>query len=175
MLNHILVPLDGSAVARQAIEHGLKIVDPKGRITFVTAIDMPEMMPGDFYPVVGASLGSVAVNGIKDRSTQPDDLVSQAREYLETMAQRVAANSDLQIDSRIEIDEPAVVILKIATELDVDAIVMSTHGRSGLSRWLFGSVTTKVLNHADRPVYVIPSQDRRKLTGVNKTVDAAEE
>ena len=60
----------------------------------------------------------------------------------------------------VHVGEPANVIVETAERLKVDAIVMSTHGRSGLSRWLFGSVTNKVLSANVCPVYVIPSKPK---------------
>jgi nucleotide-binding universal stress UspA family protein len=44
-----------------------------------------------------------------------------------------------------------------------DCIIITTHGRSGVSRWLFGSVTNKVLNIATCPVLVVPSKEKLRL------------
>ena len=68
----------------------------------------------------------------------------------------------------VEAGDPATVIVETAQKLHVDAIVMSTHGRSGLSRWLFGSVTQKVLAASCCPVFVIPA----KVTEESKTPEA---
>jgi nucleotide-binding universal stress UspA family protein len=46
-------------------------------------------------------------------------------------------------------------ILRVAENEDVDLIVMATHGRSGLRRWVYGSVTEKVLRSAGRAMFVI--------------------
>jgi nucleotide-binding universal stress UspA family protein len=46
-------------------------------------------------------------------------------------------------------------IIEFATHHDVDVIVIATHGRSGLSRWIFGSVTQKVIQAASIPVLVV--------------------
>lgn len=63
---------------------------------------------------------------------------------------------------RVEVGEPAHTILQVASELDVDLIIMSTHGRSGVSRWLFGSVTGRVLSMAPRPVLIVPSHQQQQ-------------
>lgn len=55
----------------------------------------------------------------------------------------------------VEITKPAEVIVKFAQEQDVDAIVLGTHGRSGLSHLLMGSVAEAVVRHADCPVVTI--------------------
>ena len=50
-------------------------------------------------------------------------------------------------------------LLHVAANLKVDAIVMSTHGRGGLSRWVFGSVADKVLRYANVPVLLIRAKE----------------
>ncbi|MBZ0306650.1 MAG: universal stress protein [Anaerolineae bacterium] len=57
---------------------------------------------------------------------------------------------------------PSETIVEVAKKLNVDAIVMSTHGRSGLSLLLLGSVTHKVLNTSACPVFVIPAKKEEK-------------
>ena len=47
-------------------------------------------------------------------------------------------------------------ILDYAKENNIDLIVMSTHGRSGVHRWIFGSVTQRVLRHSPVPVLIVP-------------------
>ncbi len=91
----------------------------------------------------------------------------QAREYLEHVGSLFP--SDTVVNVRVEVSEPAAFILKVADELNVDAIIISTHGRSGISRWLFGSVTQRILNHACRPVFVIPSRERQAQATVQTT------
>ena len=50
-------------------------------------------------------------------------------------------------------------ILQTASENGADVIVMSTHGRSGMKRWLLGSVADRVVTHSDRPVMLIRPQN----------------
>ena len=54
-----------------------------------------------------------------------------------------------------KVGEAADEIVKAADEINADIIAMSTHGRSGLSRWAFGSVTDKVLRGGNKPVLVV--------------------
>jgi nucleotide-binding universal stress UspA family protein len=64
--------------------------------------------------------------------------------------------------------EPASVIVDIAGRLRVDTIIMTTHGRSDVSRWLFESVTSKVLAIVTCPVLVIPSLHKQQLLEMDK-------
>ena len=67
-------------------------------------------------------------------------------------AKVVAAGRPVQVRTRYA--HPAAAILDTITEEACDLVVMATHGRSGVSRWVFGSVTEKVVRHASRPVLV---------------------
>ncbi|MCB0080347.1 MAG: universal stress protein [Caldilineaceae bacterium] len=58
-------------------------------------------------------------------------------------------------ETMIDIGDPAGKIVDYAAEHDIDLIVMSTHGHTGLTRWRYGSVTTKVLSEAPCPVLVV--------------------
>ncbi|HEX2908169.1 MAG TPA: universal stress protein [Phototrophicaceae bacterium] len=147
MLTHVLVPLDGSKLAEEALDHAVNLLCSGGKITLLSAVDVPEVPVYGYYPPAT----------IPDYQTTVDDLLPQARTYLEQIAHQLE-NPDLTMVVEAQIGEAAHVISETAARLKVDAIVMSTHGRSGLSRWLFGSITLKVLGTRCCPVYVIPSQ-----------------
>jgi nucleotide-binding universal stress UspA family protein len=91
--------------------------------------------------------------------------------YLKRIAENLTATSQLEVRYEFFTGEPASIIVDRAKALNVDAIVMSTHGRSGFSRWLFGSVTQKVLNAMPCPVLVVPgakkvsTQERAAIEG----------
>lgn len=159
MLNHVMVPLDGSALSEDALRYARQIVSPSGRITLVTAIELPIVMPDTLYPIYNLSYEYVHVE--EATAYHPEQLISNANLYLRKVADRLLENehNGLDVITHGEVGEPAEVIIKTARAMNVDAIVMSTHGRSGISRWLFGSVTTKVLNAAPCPVLVIPSRE----------------
>ena len=146
MLKHVLVPLDGSKLAEDAIKHALDLLGPGGKITLISAVDVPEVPIYGYYPPTT----------VPDYESAKDDLLPQAKTYLQGIAGGLA-DKGVTIAIEAEVGEPAHVITEFAQKLHVDAIVMSTHGRSGLSRWLFGSITNKVLSAKPCPVYVVPS------------------
>lgn len=146
MLQHVLVPLDGSKLAEEALDHAVNILCPGGKITLLSAVDVPEVPVYGYYPPAT----------VPDYQSTVEELVPQAKQYLEAVAKQLD-KPELTFCVEAQIGEPARVIAEVAARLKVDAIVMSTHGRSGLSRWLFGSVTNKVLATRCCPVYVIPS------------------
>lgn len=147
MLDHVLVPLDGSRLAEEALEHAKRIVNHEGKITLLTAVDVPEIPMYGLYPPAT----------IPDYQAAIEDALPQARAYLEQIAKDLTG-AGYKVTFDAQIGDAAEVIARMAQELRVDAIVMSTHGRSGLNRWLFGSVTSKVLSAKVCPVFVIPSK-----------------
>jgi nucleotide-binding universal stress UspA family protein len=148
MLQHVLVPLDGSELAEKALSYAKQIIDPHGKITLLSVIDVPEYAIAAFY-----SAGVVPETA--NRQLMMDKMVPQTHEYLETVGRKIGG---ITTHREVVIGEAASSIIEIAEKHKVDAIVMSTHGRSGISRWLFGSVTSKVLGEVHCPVFVIPNR-----------------
>jgi len=150
MLDHILVPLDGSALAEKALNYAKQITRSGGKITLLSVIDVPEYALSAFY-----SAGVVAET--HSHQVMMDQMIPQTHAYLDGAARSLEA-AGFCVNAEAVIGEAAHSIVEKADGLQVDAIVMSTHGRSGFSRWLFGSVTSKVLSSAVCPVFVIPSR-----------------
>lgn len=154
MLNHVLIPLDGSPLAEAAIEEAHRVILADAYITLLTVVQQPSV------PVYGYEL---AVALTASYHSKVEEAISEAKSYL----QKIAEN--LRMDGfKVSLiagfgDDAAYVIVENAQRLHVDAIVMSTHGRSGISHWLFGSVAEKVLSTARCPVLVIPSRAQERI------------
>lgn len=148
MLKHVLVPLDGSKLAEEAIAHALDVVSPEGRITLVCAIEVPDVPVYGYYPPVT----------VPDYESTKNELLPIARHYLDGLASDLTKNG-VKTAFEVTMGDPVTIITETAERLHVDAIVMSTHGRSGISRFLFGSVTNKILGAKICPVFVIPSKE----------------
>ncbi len=148
MLKHVLLPLDGSQLAEEAVEYAKQVLPKGGRITLLTALNLQENWLYGADPLVIFT---------EYRHTL-DQMEAAAKTYLERIAIGLRAE-DFMVEALVQYGQPANIILDTAAAHRVDAIVMSTHGRSGISRWLFGSVTSKVLSTAACPVFVIPSRD----------------
>lgn len=148
MLRRVLVPLDGSLLAQMALDFATHMVGRNCEITLLTAIQIPDVPIYGTYPMVMVGPNYNDVEAVR----------KAAQQYLESVADSLR-EQELVVHIRVEIGEPAQTIVQIANTIDADVIIMSTHGRSGISRWLFGSVTGKVLSMATRPVLVVPSQE----------------
>jgi len=148
MLKHILVPLDGSSLAEKALDYAVQIIAPKRRMTLVSIIEIPDV-DNTFHP-------------LSANSFMIEDNITSAREYLNRIAQELRDTHKLRINIEVKIGKPAEVINELAETEFVDAIVMSTHGRNGIERFIFGSVTQKVLNTMPCPVFVVPGKETIK-------------
>lgn len=140
MFTHLLVPLDGSELAEIALPMANAIAERFGsKITLVRAVHLP--------PYIGDGLDFTDLYTNLDQSMQ-----QEAKEYLaQKQAGLLAAG--ITTDYHLVVGEPpADAILLAADELGVDAIVMSTHGRGGMMRWVFGSVADRVLQRAKVPI-----------------------
>lgn len=153
MFKHVVVPLDGSLLSHGAIEHALNLLGGGGHITLVSVLPAPEYPLSDFYPPAGGTQSSEVDARFKAFFTQ-------TQSSLMHVADEIQSIHPYEVSIEVEIGDPATMIVDLAERCNADAIVMSTHGRSGLSRWLFGSVTQKVLAAAVCPVYVIPASTR---------------
>ncbi len=144
-LRQILVPLDGSELAEQALPHAVALAkENDATILLVQAIlPLEELV---LYMPLGAP------EFLSDISTE--ELKQQAEKYLKQVQDRLQAEG---VASEIAVVEgrPADVIVDLAERESVGLIVMSTHGRSGLGRWVFGSVADKVLHSASRPLLLV--------------------
>ncbi|MGQ9927883.1 MAG: universal stress protein [Chloroflexaceae bacterium] len=151
MYRHILVPLDGSALAEQVLPHVRDLAAHEGtmKITLLRAV-----------PPVFTS--SVDYSGMLAASTADDQesLESEARAYLERIAAPLR-NEGYTVNVEVSTMPAAEAILDYAESQRADLIAIATHGRSGISRWVFGSVTQKVIQAAPVPVLVIrPRQEQ---------------
>lgn len=149
MFQHILVPLDGSRLAEAALPPALQLASKfDGKITLVRVAQPPHL--------VLANGGGAYADLLIDLREQADE---EAEEYLRAH-QGSLRQQGYRIDIRVAAGEPvAEIILEIGDGIDADTIVMSTHGRGGLSRWVYGSVADKVLRHARVPVLLIRAKE----------------
>lgn len=148
MLKNIVLPLDGSELSEQAIPYAQQIIGNAGQINLLTVVDVPSFPSHTIYPV------PIAVPE-PDYMTVVDDMIANARDYIDNLAKRLQSQG-YNVKTVVKSGDPAVGILEVAQNEEADAIVMSTHGRSGMSKWLFGSVTQKILSAMPCPVFVIP-------------------
>ena len=147
MLKKILVPLDGSKLAEQALPYAKELAQKFDSELILLMVLQPAAMP-----VMADPYGGVLYNYSPEEANQQAEM---AQEYL---AKHQQSLSKQNISARVEVVEnPSIAegIVDVAREEVVDVIVKTTHGRSGISRWVYGSVATKVLQEAPCPIFLV--------------------
>lgn len=151
MFTHLLVPLDGSDLAELALPVALEIASRfESKVTLLRVIH-PQHIIGSGHDFAGLYF------------SLREDMHREAAAYMAAKEDTLQAEGH-HVHSRIVDGESvAAAILDTTEKLEVDAIVMSTHGRGGVKRWVFGSVADKILQQAHIPVLLIRSQPPEAL------------
>ncbi len=165
MYRRILVPLDGSPLAEQALPFA-KMFAWGFQATAVLFQAIPPIretlrVDGEVFPV----------------DEQMELLRWQAREYLESVHKDFAA-AGIAAEREIRVGAPAPTILDLIESTGIDLIVMATHGRTGVGRWVYGSVADKVLHGARVPLLLVRASEQpvapQPLTRVLVPLDGSE-
>lgn len=154
MYKRILGPLDGSKLSECSLEH-IKAIATGCKVEEIDLFTVVEEPPPPFMESAGQQ--TIEENA-KQREKEATETQKRAEDYLTRVADNLGKE---RLIVQTAIIRPTVAngvanaILDYAQNNKVDLIIMSTHGRSGISRWAFGSVTDKVIHHAKVPVMTI--------------------
>jgi len=144
MYDTILIPTDGSDVATTAARYGLTLAERFDATVHVLSIVDPDRLATD-------AVGDV------------DDLVRRQQAHLHDRAQdvvdRVAAESPVPVETHVVEGHPEAVLASAIDDHDADLVTMGTHGRSGVDRYLFGSLAERTLRTAHVPVLTVRSAE----------------
>lgn len=146
MFKNILVPTDGSALSRKAAQQAARIAKALG--AKLTAFHVaPAYRYNVYTDYIPTDFESPRAYAARVKSVAGRHLASITR-----IAEKAGVRCDAYYTTS---DFPADAILKAAKKYGCDAIAMATHGRSGVTKLLLGSETTKVLAHCKLPVLVL--------------------
>ncbi len=142
MFTRILVPLDGSARAERALPVAARIVrTSEAHLLLVRAVAVPATF--------GVTYDKHALKWELFRDEQ-----EEAAKYLAEAAQSEHL-AHLRVDTFVAVGQAAQVIVDAATERGADLVTMTSHGRTGLDRWVLGSVAGHVAHHSPIPVLIL--------------------
>lgn len=142
VFEHVLIPLDGSALAEEILDPALALgALMDARYTLMQAIEVPML---GYAP-------AAQVAGLDERVVE--QWRAEVRAYLDRVAERLRARG-LEVHTHVALAPPALAIIDYAREHAADLIALSTHGRGGLARLILGSVADKVVRGADVPVLI---------------------
>lgn len=151
MFKRILVPLDGSRFAEMALPYARALSEKfEAKLTLACVVETPIIFGDEF--IATANLQAAA------RETA----LAETHAYLlskQSSLRQMGYDVDFKlVEGRLVAEQ----IIDLAETVAADVIVMSTHGRSGVGRWLLGSVADKVLRQANVPVLLIRVQEEQE-------------
>ena len=146
MYRKILVPLDGSALSESVLEHVIAIASGC-KVPEVVLIRVSQPLDQTVTIAVDYETASELDNAHRE----------EAVSYLEQVATGLKEKG-LLVNTVVIKGKPAEEILNYAQSSGVDMIIMSSHGRSGATRWVLGSVADKVIRHSTVPVIIEPAR-----------------
>ena len=145
MYQHIMVPLDGSELAECVLPHVEAIAGgcSVSRVTLVRVV-----APLRLYGGVESRFSP------EERQRLEADTIDIARNYLDQLVERLKDNG-IVAESEVLRGDAVDKLVDYAASSEVDLIIIATHGRSGVSRWVWGSVADRILRSARVPVLMV--------------------
>ncbi|MEJ2753192.1 MAG: universal stress protein [Chloroflexota bacterium] len=138
MFSRILVPLDGSALAESALSLAEQFIEgSEGRLILLRVVPYFTVLAAD--PLLYEEMNRLG----------EDEALAYLRSIRNDLPDPGKADIVCQVGSAADS------ILQYSIENDVDLIVMSSHGRSGINRWVYGSVAERIMSQAPCPTLII--------------------
>lgn len=137
-ISNILVPLDGSELAERALPYAERLAGKAGRKVILVRSVHVRTLPG------------------RDPSDAQVKAIDDAERYLASIASRLG-DAGVAVESAVPYGPPAAEILDETRIRQADLVLMATHGRSGVGRWVYGSVANQVMRSTQVPMLLIPA------------------
>jgi len=154
MYEQILVPTDGSEAARAAVDQAADIASKYGAMIhalYVIDID-----------TTSVTLGSGQVERLQRGELDEMPEVKARAEDATGYVADVGAGYGVEVEEHVVVGYPARSIRSFVEDHDIDLVVIGSHGRSGLSRVILGSVAEKVLRQTRLPVLVVDAHEEEE-------------
>ncbi len=146
MMKRIMIAVDGSMQSMHAAEMGIDLARLSGaEVTAVYVVDTARLTQLPGY---------MSVQGMKESLM---DLMGDESEKAVADVEDMAKSAGVACHKKVAGGNPADELLKISQEMGADLLVMGSIGKSGLSKFLLGSVAEKVVRHSKVPVLLVPS------------------
>lgn len=141
MYKKILVPLDGSQLSEVALPHAEALAKSEEAELILLRV-----------PII--PIGENFAHDPQVSETIRKEIEQEARQYINAKIQKVIKDH-VRVSGMTREGPVPDTILEVAEETHADLIAMSTHGRTGISRWLLGSVADKIVHRAHIPVMLV--------------------
>lgn len=152
-LHRVIVPLDGSTLAEQVLTHVIPLVKALDLEVVLTRVTPSAEEYEQYMGATPIGGGATIYTGPYEEFSKEAD--AQALDYLHGIKDMLWEHGVLKVEERLLPGRASRALVDLARETPDDLLAMTTHGRSGIGRWLLGSVTAHVVRHSDDPVLVI--------------------
>jgi len=140
-IKKILIAIDDGPTSEKVTSNGFQLGQQlNAEIALVSVVDTTTLMTDG-----GVTPGELA-----------DIIKNDFKKSQQLLVEKVF--KDYKVWTFVEKGKPFEAILKVAEEWEADLIVLGTHGRTGLSHLLMGSVAEKVIRHSTKPLFIIPTK-----------------
>ena len=161
MFQRILVPLDGSTRAEQALPVAARLARASnGTLLLLRAFSVPVVVPS--YPAMSTTMAQTTADITIEENA--------AREYLQGLIGKGSLEG-IHTEVAVEVGQAAASILSTTETSHIDLVVICSHGYTGFKRWLLGSVAEKVAHHSPVPVLLL-HEEAQPLTNLPANVSS---
>jgi nucleotide-binding universal stress UspA family protein len=147
-IQSILCPIDFSEASKNAFRYACEFAKAMGSKIILLNVIEPRPMAADM------TLNYIPLE---------EDLVNAAREDFEPLVQEVKSKG-IAVQADVMIGVPSDMILSQATDFDASLLIMGSHGKTGLSRLLMGSVAEAVVRKAKIPVLIVKAEEKEFIS-----------
>jgi nucleotide-binding universal stress UspA family protein len=150
-MSTVLLATDGSDLATAAITRGIQLLGRDHRFIALNVVPpayvpAAAVTPMDTHPTI--------VDPDLERQIEREDRAESTQELAD-----LGDLLEVEVEPRVEVGDPGLTICSLAAELNVDVIVLGSHGHGWLQRVLMGSVSHHVMQHAPCPVLMVRLED----------------
>ena len=149
----ILLAIDGSPHSQAAVDEVVRRPWPSSSTIRVLSVIQPYTPPASEFVLAGATLEDIR----QQQTASAEQIIGLAADALQA--------TELSTETRVREGDPRSAIVDEADEWGADLIVVGSHGRTGLMRWLLGNVAQVVVGHASCSVEVVRRRESRNATG----------
>lgn len=152
MYRKILVPLDGSEPSNHALDHAIGIAEKFGSKVTLLAVVPKVVIP--VFPDEG--FGAAPVTAAKDMARYQEKMREIYENVLKEAESKVSTDHpDLGRETLLKEGRPSSTIVEMAEESDVDLIVMGSRGVGGITGWILGSTSKRVVDSCTKPILIV--------------------
>ena len=152
-LKNIILPLDGSKLGEQVLPHAKQLSKALRLNAHLVRVTPPDGEYHSYLPAYALDGATTVYHGPIEEFSKAVD--AEAMEYLHRVGDRLHCEGIHSSEEQLLHVNPAAAIVDLAHEIPESIVAMTTHGRSGIGRWVLGSFADKVARHSGRPVLLV--------------------